>query len=279
MADSPKPAANTSERVLETAERILAPLVRLLIAKGVTFQMASEVLKQVYVRVAQKQFVDDDGATGTKLSLLTGLNRKEIRRLTSEELQENQPPPETSFAGAVHAVWRTQKRWLDKNGKPKVLPRRSSNNLLSFDDLVKSVTTDHRPSAVFEELMRLKYIDLDESENVVLKEATFLYTPDTADKLVTLAEHNEDHLAASIVNILESTPRFLERSVYSDEMSTKSAELMHEIARAEWTKLQDIILDKAIELEKQDAVAQGENTTRMRLGIYFYSENSKSSEP
>jgi hypothetical protein len=279
MADSPKPAANTSERVLETAARILAPLVRLLIAKGVTFQMASEVLKQVYVRVAQKQFVDDDEATGTKLSLLTGLNRKEIRRLTSEELQENQPPPETSFAGAVHAVWRTQKRWLDKNGKPKVLPRRSSNNLLSFDDLVKSVTTDHRPSAVFEELMRLKYIDLDESENVVLKEATFLYTPDTADKLVTLAEHNEDHLAASIVNILESTPRFLERSVYSDEMSTKSAELMHEIARSEWTKLQDIILDKAIELEKQDAVAQGENTTRMRLGIYFYSENSKSSEP
>ena len=110
MSDSPKPAANTSERVLETAARILAPLVRLLIAKGVTFQMASEVLKQVYVRVAQKQFADDDEATGTKLSLLTGLNRKEIRRLTSEELLESRVIPESSFAGAVHAVWRTQRR-------------------------------------------------------------------------------------------------------------------------------------------------------------------------
>ena len=87
MSDSPKPAANTSERVLETAARILAPLVRLLIAKGVTFQMASEVLKQVYVRVAQKQFADDDEATGTKLSLLTGLNRKEIRRLRGDGLR------------------------------------------------------------------------------------------------------------------------------------------------------------------------------------------------
>lgn len=271
MSDSPKPAANTSERVLETAARILAPLVRLLIAKGVTFQMASEVLKQVYVRVAQKQFADDDEATGTKLSLLTGLNRKEIRRLTSEDVEKNVEPM-SSFASAVHTMWRTQRRWLDKNGNPKVLPRRSTNHLLSFDDLVKSVTTDHRPSAVFEELMRLGYINLDEEDNILLKQGAFSATPEAADRLLRITETLEDHISASVINVIESEPKFLDRFVFGDEMSDASANELQNLTRLEWDTFQGALMDRAIVLEARDATSGVPNKTRIRVGMYFYSE-------
>jgi Family of unknown function (DUF6502) len=273
VADSPNTAPNTSERVLETAARILAPLVRLLIAKGVTYQMASEVLKQVYVRVAQKQFVEDDEATGTRLSLLTGLNRKEIRRLTSEDFEKPREPM-SSYASAVHSVWRTLRRWRDKDGNPKVLPRRSTNHLLSFDDLVKSVTTDHRPSAVFEELMRLEYIDVDAEDNVRLKPATFLYTPAMADRLLRLSENVEDHLSAAVINILEDEPKFLERYMYADNLSTTSADELQLSARRQWDKTQDILLEQAYALEPIDAANGLSNKTRIRVGMYFYSEES-----
>lgn len=277
VADSPTPASNTSERVLETAARILAPLVRLLIAKGVTYQMASEVLKQVYVRVAQKQFVEDDEATGTRLSLLTGLNRKEIRRLTSEDL-EKPSAPMSSYASAVHAMWRTQRRWRDKDGKPKVLPRRSSNHLLSFDELVKSVTTDHRPSAVIEELIRLDYIEIDNEDNVHLKTGAFAATPDETDKLMRLSENLEDHLSAAVVNVLQPEPKFLERFMYSDNLSPASAEDIHQLAHEEWNKLLDVLFEKAIALETRDAETSTKSGTRVRVGMYFYSESPSDSD-
>jgi hypothetical protein len=271
VSENANPKSNTSERVLETAARILAPLVRLLIAKGVTFQMASEVLKQVYVRVAQKQFVDEDEATGTKLSLLTGLNRKEIRRLTSEDV-EKRGAPMSSYASAVHAVWRTQRRWRDKDGKPKVLPRRTSSNILSFDDLVRSITSDHRPSAVFEELVRLDYIDIDEAENIRLKADAFAATPDAADRLLRITENLEDHISAAVVNVLEPEPVFLERFIYSDELSEESAEALHQRAREHWQRVRDDTIERAIEADAHDVEQGNVRKTRVRVGMYFYSE-------
>jgi hypothetical protein len=271
VPENANPKSNTSERVLETAARILAPLVRLLIAKGVTFQMASEVLKQVYVRVAQKQFVDEDEATGTKLSLLTGLNRKEIRRLTSVDV-EKRGAPMSSYASAVHAVWRTQRRWRDKDGRPKVLPRRTSNNTLSFDDLVRSITSDHRPSAVFEELVRLDYIDIDEAENIRLKAGAFAATPDAADRLLRITENLEDHISAAVVNVLEPEPVFLERFIYSDELSEESAETLHQRAREHWQRVHNDTMEQAIAAEERDVEHGNDRKTRIRVGMYFYSE-------
>jgi hypothetical protein len=277
VADPSPPTSNTTERVLEAAARVLAPLIRLFIAKGVTYQMADELMKRVYVQVAQTKFVEDEEATGTRLSLLTGLNRKEIRRLTSDERGDRRAPM-SSYASAVNAMWRTQRKWRDKDGQPKVLPRRSDSSAPSFDDLVKSVTTDHRPSAVFEELMRLDYISIDESDQVRLKQGAFSATPDTADKLLRMAENLEDHLSAAVTNVIESEPRFLEQFVYSDELSSASAEELHQLARQEWRKLDEIFIDKAISLETRDALAKQQRKNRIRIGVYFFSEETPNVE-
>jgi len=88
--------------LLEAAARVLAPLVKLLIARGVTYQAASEMLKRVYVRAGQKHFTGE-AATDTQLSLVTGLNRKEIRRLTDDSLQSAAPESRAAQAEARHS--------------------------------------------------------------------------------------------------------------------------------------------------------------------------------
>ena len=271
--NSTAPETGKSNKLFDAFVRVLVPLVRLMIAKGVTFQMASEAVKRAYVRSANEHFVEEDAASGTRLSLLTGLNRKEIRRLTSEEPGKERAPM-ASYATAVAAMWRTNRRWRDRTGNPKVLPRRTTNNQLSFDDLVRAVTTDHRPAAVFDELVRLGIIEAD-GDNVRLIPSNFFSPVDLEDKLSRLSENVEDHVAAAVANIIEPTPRFLEQSVFSDELSEASAATLHTLMREEWQRSFNTVLKKAIALESDDAKHSRVANTRMRVGMYFYSEKSK----
>jgi Family of unknown function (DUF6502) len=275
VAESPTPAPNISERVLASAARILAPLVRLLIAKGVTYQMADELLKRVYVKVALSEFANDEDATGTRLSLLTGLNRKEIRRLTTDGAEEQLPESKTSYAAAVFAVWRTQRRWRDQDGNPRILPRRSAGQELSFDELVRSVTTDHRPSAVFDELLRLDLIDVSDEDLIAPKPQAFLSARELDDRLLPFGENLEDHAKAAVTNVLSDSPQFLERSVFSDELSLQSATQLSNLVKTQWQRVHDEVVTTAIDLETKDAAGVEPTRTRIRVGMYFYSESTK----
>jgi hypothetical protein len=271
--NSDTPEDGKSNKLLDTLVRVLVPLVRLMIAKGVTFQTASELLKRVYVKAAQDHFVKDDATTGTKLSLLTGLNRKEIRRLTTAAAAEKHPADMISYAMAVHTSWRSDRRWRDRDGKPKPLPRHTSGRQGSFDDLVRSITTDHRPSAVLEELVRLGHVVEDDAGRVLLTNPEFLSLREFSDRLVLLGDNLEDHANAAVINVLETEPRFLERSVFSDEMSRESAEALALVAREQWKRVHDEVFDRAVRAEKEDVVEARTTDTRIRVGMYFYSES------
>jgi hypothetical protein len=265
----------TATRILDAVARVLAPLVRLLIARGVTFQVVSEVLKRVYVREGLAHFAGEAAQsepTGTQLSLLTGLNRKEIRRLTDETLQPVASESVTSFASAVHAAWFTQRRFRDKSGTPHTLPRQTKDNRPSFNELVQTVTTDHRPAAVLEELRRLKLVDMDEHGNVALRAQPFLPRRTTEDRLQQFAENLGDHAAAAVTNVLAETPPFLDRFIFSDELSQESVALLQEMAHAKWQKIQDDLISTASQREAADAKVGRTCNQRMRIGMYFYSE-------
>ena len=270
---SVSPENSQSNKLLDTLVRVLVPLVRLMIAKGVTFQTASELLKRVYVKAAQEHFVNDDAPTGTRLSLLTGLNRKEIRRLTTEASQEKHPADMISYATAAHTLWRSGRRWRNADGKPKKLPRHTTGRQSSFDDLVRSITTDHRPSAVLEELMRLGHVVEDDEGRVSLTNPEFISLQDFSDRVVLLGDNLEDHANAAVLNVLESEPRFLERALFSDELSSESADALALMAREHWKRVQLDMVDSAVRAEKNDAAVGRTTDTRIRVGMYFYSES------
>ena len=264
-----------TNRLLEAVARVLMPLVRLLIARGITYQATAEVLKRVYVLAARKDFTPGDESTGTRLSLLTGLNRKEIKRLTEGETKPVELEGITSHAAAIHAVWTSQRRFRDRNGAPRVLARYSRDRQPSFDELVRNITTDHRPAALLEELVRLELVDVDPEGNVALRQQPFLPARSFADKLTPLAENLEDHAHASVSNVLGHQPPFLERSVFSDELSEESAAKLHELVRQRWKEVHDELVANAIELEKNDKADGKAVDSRIRMGMYFYSQTKE----
>ena len=73
------------DMLLRPVRRLLRPLVRLLIKRGVTFPALADVLRSLYVEVAAHELLTEPRArTDSRISLLTGVHRKEIRRWRSE---------------------------------------------------------------------------------------------------------------------------------------------------------------------------------------------------
>ena len=267
--------SNPAHFLLEAVARVLMPLVRLLIARGVTYQATAEVLKRVSVLAARTHVAAGEETTGTRLSLLTGLNRKEIKRLTEGETQPVEIEGITSHAASVHAVWTSQKRFRDRKGAPRVLSRFTRDEHPSFDELVRHITTDHRPAAILEELVRLELVDVDEEGNVALRAQPFLSRKSFEDRLSPLAENLEDHAAAAVSNVLGHEPPFLERSVFSDELSEESAARLHELVRKRWREIHDEVVAEAIAHDKRDHAEGKVTKSRIRMGMYFYSQTKE----
>lgn len=272
MADSDSKTRQAA--VLRALARVLRPVARLLIAGGVPYQAASESLKRAYVEAAHRHFADQAG-TDSRLSLLTGINRKEVRRLTTPVADEWGPESVTSFASAVHAAWTLREEWRGTDGQPRALPRRGEG---SFDTLVKGITRDLRPSSVLAELTRLGYAEVDAEDRVRLVGDAFLTQREFSDRLGPLAENLQDHADAAVANVLGETPPFLERTLFADEMSAESTKALHEAARAHWKRVHDELIPVADALEAEDRALGRAATSRVRIGVYVYSETSPDDE-
>jgi len=281
------PAANDQSLaavLLESAAKILQPLVRLLITHGVTYQMASELLKRVYVETARKHFVDKD-TSDTRLSLLTGINRKEIRRLCRDNEAETRVDGITSFASAVHTMWRNNPAYLDPSGSPLVLPRRAVGQQVSFDSLIRTTTTDYRPSSMLHELLRLGAIEVipavDETgEHVRLMADAFVPRNLIVDRLLPMTESLQDHSAAAVANILSEKPIFLERYIAADELSAEAATILHDRTRQLWQGVYEELFACALKYDAAEVNTAEPMitpikvaTTRVRVGMYFFSED------
>jgi Family of unknown function (DUF6502) len=256
--------------VLRALARVLRPIARLLIAGGVPIQAASESLKRAYVEAAHRHFGKEAG-TDSRLSLLTGINRKEVRRLTTPVADEWGPESVTSFASAVHTAWTLRRQWRGRDGQPRVLPMRGKG---SFDVLVKGVTRDLRPASVLAELVRLGYAQVGEDDTVRAVGDAFLSQREFADRLGPLAENLQDHADAAVSNVLGTSPPFLERTLFADELSQESAKALQEEARAKWKRVHDELIVRADALEAEDKRLGRHAGTRIRIGVYVYSEKT-----
>lgn len=273
------PGCNKSETgspqgpLIRAVREVLRPLVGLLLDRGLTYPWLSALLKAIYVDVANREFrLEGKAQTDSRVTLLTGVHRKDVRKLR-EDAGADESSPETIYLGAqLVALWIGDKRYLDKKGLPKPLPRfRKEAKSVSFEGLVTSVSTDIRPRAVLDEWLRLGIVELDDDRNVVLKNDAFIPSKGFAEKAYYLGRNVHDHLAAARANVGSSKPPFLERSVYYDRLSPESVDILNRLSREEAGRTLQKLNRKARELQTKDR-KKGPSGHRMNYGVYFYSE-------
>ena len=258
-----------SPALIAALRSLLRPLVRLLVARGVTYPMLLDVLKQTYVDVAQRHFTGEGEApSDSRITLLTGVHRKDVRRLREEAAGPAAAMPESVALGAqVVAAWTT--RFHDSKGRPKPLPRAGGAG--SFESLVESISTDIRPRAVLDAWLRLGVVELDGEDRVVLKSEAFVPSRGFDEKAFYLGLNAGDHLAAAAHNLLGDGAPFLERSVHYDELDPASVPELARLAEEGGMKALRAVNRKSMDAEARDRKKTAPRQ-RITFGIYFFTE-------
>lgn len=277
IADSPVNSPSPSSAPVGAIRRVLRPLVRLMLSSGLTYPFIAELLKGLFVDVAQKDFrLDEKAPTDSRISLLTGVHRKDVRRLRETDLDSDVAMPDSiSFGAQLVASWLGQPRFLDEDGRPLPLSRwATAGSEPSFEELVAGRSTDIRARVVLDEWLRLGIASLDDSERVVLNTEAFIPAEGLEEKLYFLSHNLHDHAAAATDNLLGNREPRLERSVYYDALSAASIAELDRQARQLGTKMLKTLSRSAMDLEARDAKSLTD-PQRFTCGIYFYSEAAK----
>lgn len=260
-----------SSEVASPFARLLRPLVRLMIAKGVGFAAASELLKGIYVEEAERHFrIGDKRMTESRLSLLTGLRRREVKRL-----REAGPIPIalTSMGPAPRVIlhWATAPEWRSATGVPLQLPTRSESGP-SFEVLAAEISRDIHPRSVLDTLIAAKAVRLEpDGQTVTL--LSDVYLPDSDfERLAYLSANVGDHAEAAVSNVLSSgKPPFFERAAHFNKLTAASVAALDVQARDIQTTALAEIAKAAETAQRDDVKAPGANM-RFRAGAFIFSD-------
>lgn len=263
--------------LIDVLRRVLAPVARLMLAKGITLPAAVELLKRIFVEVAERDLdVDGKGATDSRISLLTGVHRKDVRRLRSLPQLDTALPEKISLGAQLAAQWTTQAEWQDEHGHPKPLPRLARKGEgASFEALVSSVSRDIRPRSVLDEWLRLGIVEVNANDEVVLREDAFIPQHGYEEKLAYYGLNLGDHAAAATDNMLDSGRVWFERSVHHDGLSREDIEIIRQKVAASGMKLLRDLHKTALDLPGEAAPAEPQ---RFTCGVFFYSADEQTTE-
>ncbi len=278
---SPPPAA-PGDRLLGPLRHLLRPLVRLLLRRGVTFPVLAELLRGLFVEVASRDLLSDPRQrTDSRISLLTGVHRKELRRLREQEEGAPAVPAVVTLSSQIIARWLGLPEY--SNGtEPRPLRREAAQEgEPSFDALVRSVTSDVRPRAVLEEFLRQGLARLDGEGRVRLNVAAFLPRQGSQEQLFYFARNLHDHLAAAAANVeAEGAPPFLDRSVHYDRLPRGVAEALEAAGRdaAQETLLKINRLALDLLAREEQSPSPDDPSFRFNLGVYVFAEKEGEGE-
>jgi hypothetical protein len=259
--------------LLKGVSRALRPLVRLLLAKGIAYPQLMELLKGLYVEHAERDFpVAGKAQTDSRISLLTGIHRKDVKRLRALPDGDSRMPENVSLGMRLINAWESPP-FADIDGQPKRLPRLArQGGELSFEGLVESVSKDIRARAVLDEWVRLGVARVDADDAVVLVADAFVPHQGFAEKAYYFGHNLHDHAAAAANNLLGEKQPFLERSVHYDGVP---AGLVAHLAQD--AKTGGMRLLKSLNRKAQEAAPADKQTPRrFTCGVYFYAEDADS---
>ena len=256
--------------------RLLRPLVRLLLRNGVSFGAFTDLAKSVYVEVASKEFaVPGRKQTDSRISIITGLTRKEVARLKAGTPPDDDAAAEQyNRAARVIGGWLRDGRFADKRGRPAALAFDGDDS--GFSALVKAYSGDMPPRAVLDELLRVGAVERRKDGRLRLVAPAYVPKGSDAGKLQILGS-DVALLIGTIDHNLQAgaqTTHF-QRKVAYDNLP---AEALPPLRALTAEKAQALLeeFDRHFAQQDRDAnpAAAGSGRKHAGVGIYYFEEDA-----
>lgn len=259
---------NKQNQLLKKAiKHLLKPLIRFLINKQITLPSLLEVIKSAYVEVAEKDFtLDDKPLTDSRINLLTGVHRKDVKRLRDQE-SDNSPSQRLSINSLMLASWMGEEPYCI-NGEPQPL---AINGQQSFESLANEYSRQNiHPSSIMNSWLQMGWISKREDQTLSLNMDTLHNNQLNEDQLYFFAQNLSDHIATSTGNLSDSQKNF-ERAVFYNKLSKNSLLLLKKSAKSQSMAVLKDLNQQALALQKQDKTSSGPHY-RFRLGSYLFTD-------
>ncbi|MCB0344291.1 MAG: hypothetical protein KDD66_04205 [Bdellovibrionales bacterium] len=202
-----------SEEILNDCLSLLVrPVARFCLRHGIGIQRVVGALKQALVKLAEDELHQADAKPSvSRISIMTGIHRKEVRSL----MQEHQPDSKSSLLTRVIGQWLEDPKYQDQKRGPR--PLNCTGEDSEFHSLVFQVSKDVNPYTVLAELERAGIVER-ENENVSLKEKMYIPRSDYHEGFRMLASDTENITRAVEENIFgsESVPHLHLRTEYDN---------------------------------------------------------------
>ena len=189
-------AANPKSVIYQACRAVLRPLASMLLRVGMTWKEFSDLSKSVFVEVATAEFGIRGRPTNvSRVSILTGIGRKEVRR--QRDLLGTGTPPvreKTTDATRVVSGWHQDPDFLDSNDEPLALDESGAHP--SFATLCTRYSGDIAPATMLKELLKTGTVARDAVGRLIAKRR--YYQP---------AQHDDENLlwATGLVRDLVQT--------------------------------------------------------------------------
>lgn len=159
MADSSGRTAQ--DALLSALRRVFAPILRMCFRYGVSMAQVRSVLDRVAVREAEKYLMDaSKKPTFSKISLITGIERRTVAQLLAADVEENELPTAAGMHRAARVLngWHEDPTWTTSLGTPAVLDIRGEGN--TFETLATRYGGGVTAGAILEWLLDTNTIEV-----------------------------------------------------------------------------------------------------------------------
>lgn len=241
--------------MLNLLDPLLAPFARLLVAHGVSFPDLMERLKGHYLAAASRQARREGSKlTDSRLSVMTGLQRRDIVRLRDMPTPKSRP----NHLATLIARWQTDPHYASA-------PLPKTGPAPSFDALAKEIRRDIHPRTMLDALLAAGTVRLD-GDQIILQQSSYQPAKGSEDQIAYLAHNLGDHFQTAAENVQGQSPPHFERAVhYTGLTKTQIEALRQEHANGQMALFE--ALSRQAAAMKQGNGPDAEH--RFRAGSYF----------
>lgn len=267
-----------SELITAGLVRLLRPLVLFLVRQRITFPFFSQLIKQVFFDVGLQQLrQDSEKSTDSRLHLLTGIHRKDLRRFREVEHPGAAPGKTTSVAARLVSYWLSQQPYCDDEGHARPLFRARTQGVPSFEALVDDVSKqDLHARSLIDDLLAQRVVEL-KDDMVYLAQQAYIPEADFAAKMAFFARGLEQHIAAAENNMAGDKPLLLDRGIYFNNLNAQQVAQLHQLAREQSMAVLALMNKTAAQMQADNTDKQNQYF-RFHYGVYFNVESQQEND-
>lgn len=265
----------TPSSIISALEHCLKPIVRLCIHFGIDHRNLSEMLKAAFVFIAKEEFkVNGKSQTDSRIALLTGVHRKDVRRLLGRAPGKTGGRQQGLIANLI-AQWLGTPELLNQDGGPKPIPRNPHPDYkISFISLAETLTNDIHPRALMDECINRGIIKLTDDGMVHLIVESLIPADDLDEKAHFFGQNIHDHISAAEYNLNGGQPPFLDKFVWHEGLTESDVKVIAAAARKAAMNALKQVNNQAIQHAQQHHSEADRPEFRIHFGTFFYSSRS-----